>query len=55
MTTKNDNEFENFDRTMRKLMKVSHDEIKAKLEKERVARDKQKPKALKKNLEKQTK
>jgi len=35
---KSSNEFENFDHTMRNLMSVSHDEIKAELEAEKVAR-----------------
>jgi len=30
-----ESEFENFDRTMRDLMKVSHDDIKAELDKEK--------------------
>lgn len=33
-------EFENFDRTMRNLMKVSHDEIKAKLDAEKAEKAK---------------
>jgi hypothetical protein len=32
-------EFENFDRTMRELMKVSHSEIKAKLDAEKSAKE----------------
>jgi len=36
-------EFENFDRTMRQLMKVPHSKIKAKLEAEKTAK-KRKPK-----------
>jgi hypothetical protein len=38
--TKQNNEFEKFDSTMRQLMKVPHSEIKAKLDAEKRARDK---------------
>lgn len=37
------NEFKKFDHTMRKLLKVSHDEVKAKLDAEKAAK-KRKPK-----------
>jgi hypothetical protein len=37
-------EFENFDRTMREVLKVSHDEIKAKLDAEKVSKKRKKPK-----------
>lgn len=37
-------EFENFDRTMRDLMKVPHSEIKAKLDAEKAAKKKKKGK-----------
>jgi hypothetical protein len=35
MKKKDSTEFDNFDRTMRELMKVPHDEIKAELDKEK--------------------
>ncbi len=35
-------EYDNFDRTMRKLMSVSHSEIKAKLDAEKAAKKKKK-------------
>ena len=35
---KQESEFENFDRTMRDLIKVSHDEIKAELDAEKAAK-----------------
>lgn len=35
---KQSNEYENFDRTMRQLMKVSHTELKAKLDAEKAAK-----------------
>jgi hypothetical protein len=38
-------EFKNFDRTMRELMKVPHSEIKAKLEAEKATKKKNKTKA----------
>jgi hypothetical protein len=41
------NEFENFDRTMRDLMSVPHDEIKAALDAEKAAKQKKKRKANK--------
>jgi hypothetical protein len=37
---KNTDEFENFDRTMRSLMKVTHGEVKAALEAEKAEKDK---------------
>jgi hypothetical protein len=37
-------EFENFDRTMRELMKVPHSEIKAKLDAEKKAKERKKTK-----------
>jgi hypothetical protein len=37
---KNNSEFQNFDRTMRELIKVPHSEIKAKLDAEKAAKDK---------------
>jgi hypothetical protein len=40
-------EYENFDRTMRDLMKVPHDEIKAALDAERAEKQKKKRKAKK--------
>jgi hypothetical protein len=40
-------EFENFDRTMRDLMKVPHSEIKAALDAEKAAKQKKKRKAKK--------
>jgi hypothetical protein len=42
---KKGSEFENFDRTMQKLMKVSHAEIKAKLDAEKAAKKRKKLKA----------
>jgi hypothetical protein len=42
-------EFENFDRTMRELIKVPHDEIKAKLEAERSSKRKSKTPKGKRN------
>jgi hypothetical protein len=41
-------EFENFDRTMRDLMSVPHDEIKAALDAEKAAKEKRKKRKLKK-------
>lgn len=41
---KNTSEFENFDRTMRELLKVSHSEIKAKLGAEKQAKKRKKAK-----------
>jgi hypothetical protein len=41
-------EFENFDRTMRNLMSVSHDEIQAALDAEKMEKQKKKRKAKKK-------
>ena len=38
-------EFENFDRTMRRLLKVSHNEIKVKLDAEKSAKKRKKIKA----------
>ena len=44
-------EYENFDRTMRELLKVSHSEIKAKLDAEKSAKGKKrKPKKQKDKL-----
>jgi hypothetical protein len=40
-------EYENFDRTMRELMKVPHSEIKSALDAEKVERQKKKRKAKK--------
>ena len=41
-----DSEFDNFDKTMRQLLKVPHSEIKAKLDAEKLAKQKKrKPKA----------
>jgi hypothetical protein len=40
--SKKDNEYERFDRTMRRLMAVTHDEIKAKLEAEKAEKRKRK-------------
>jgi len=37
---KNSDEFSNFDRTMRELMKVPHSEIKAKLDAEKAEKEK---------------
>lgn len=42
--TKQNKEFENFDRTMRELIKVPHSEIKAKLDAEKRAKQKRKAK-----------
>jgi len=42
---KKSSEFDAFDRTMRELMKVSHSEIKAKLEAEKKAKKRKKSKA----------
>jgi hypothetical protein len=39
---KHKSEFENFDNTMRQLVKVPHSEIKAKLEAEKVEKEKNK-------------
>ena len=44
---KNSQEFENFDRTMRDLMSVSHDEIKAALDAEKSEKQKKKRKPKK--------
>ena len=44
---KNSNEFDNFDRTMRDLMSVPHDEIKAALDAEKADKQKKKRKAKK--------
>jgi hypothetical protein len=44
---KQSNEFENFDRTMRDLMSVPHDEIKAALDAEKAEKQKEKRKAKK--------
>jgi hypothetical protein len=41
---KNSEEFDNFDRTMRDLMNVSHDELKAALDAEKSEKEKQKKK-----------
>ncbi len=38
MTPEKNSEFENFDRTMRDLMNVSHDEIKAEIDAEKAAK-----------------
>ena len=46
VTTKNE-EFDNFDRTMRELMSVPHDEIKAALDAEKAEKQKKKRKAKK--------
>ncbi len=43
----NNTEFQNFDRTMRNLMKVSHEEIKAALDAEKAAKQRKKRKAKK--------
>jgi len=40
----NNDEYNNFDRTMRELLKVSHSEIKTKLEKEKEAKKRKKSK-----------
>jgi hypothetical protein len=49
MTIRNSDQFDNFDHTMRKLMSVSHSEIKAKLDAEKAAkkskRDQPKPRS----------
>jgi len=51
MKTRNQSEFDNFDRTMRDLVKVPHGEIKAKLDAEKSARGKKrKPKRQKDKL-----
>jgi hypothetical protein len=42
--SKKPSEFDNFDRTMRKLMKVPHSEIKAKLDAEKGAKKRKKSK-----------
>lgn len=42
-------EYENFDRTMRDLMSVPHDEIKAALDAERAAKKKKKKRKAKKS------
>ncbi len=44
MRDKGSQEFENFDRTMRKLMTAPHSEIKAKLDAEKRAKQKRKAK-----------
>ena len=41
---KKQNEFDNFDRTMRELIKVPHSEIKAKLDAEKSAKKRKKSK-----------
>jgi hypothetical protein len=41
---KKPSEFDNFDRTMRQLMKVPHSEIKAKLDEEKTAKKRKKAK-----------
>ena len=48
MTRTQNEEFENFDRTMRDLMKVSHDEIKAALDAENSEKETQKKRRVKK-------
>ncbi len=45
--TKQSKEFDNFDRTMRDLMSVPHDEIKAALDAEKAEKQKKKRKAKK--------
>jgi hypothetical protein len=45
--TKQNPEYENFDRTMRDLMSVPHDEIKAALDAEKAEKQKRKRKAKK--------
>ena len=47
MKQKESSEFQNFDRTMRDLMSVPHDEIKAALDAEKVEKQKKKRKAKK--------
>jgi len=42
MKRRGSSEFENFDRTMRGLLRVSHREIKAKLEEEKAAKKRKK-------------
>ena len=46
--TKSKQEFENFDRTMRALMSVSHEEIKAALDAEKAAKKRKKKRKVKK-------
>jgi hypothetical protein len=41
---KNSPEYDNFDRTMRDLMKIPHAEIEAKLDAEKAAKKRKKPK-----------
>lgn len=48
MTTKNNREFENFDRTMRDLIKVPHDELKAALDAEKRDKEQKKKRKAKK-------
>jgi hypothetical protein len=43
--TKKHNEYEAFDDAMRELIKVPHTELKAKLEEEKAAKKRKKPKA----------
>ncbi len=45
---KREDEFENFDRTMRDLMSVPHDEIKAALDKEKATKARKKKRKAKK-------
>jgi hypothetical protein len=48
MNMKKNDEFDNFDRTMRELMSVPHDEIKAALDAEKRGKQKRKQKRAKK-------
>jgi hypothetical protein len=48
MTGRHSTEFDNFDRTMRDLMSVPHDEIKAALDAEKRAKAKKKKRKVKK-------
>lgn len=45
MKTKQSREYGNFDRMMRKVLKVSHSELKAKLDAEKAAKQRKKAKA----------
>ena len=47
MTARNNDQFDNFDRTMRELISVPHSEIKAALDAEKAAKQKKKRKAKK--------
>jgi len=51
MKPQTNNEFDNFDRTMRQLMKVPHSEIKAKLDEEKEIKKEKKARKAKEGKE----